>query len=120
MSKESAIAFVEKTSSDVRLQNRVAALGPNDAAGLVEIAASAGYSLSVGDLRGILSEKEASGGLSDGALESVSGGRGYDSVDTLTQNAQGFLRLNPGLLRGIIFVGRRNAYPIGPIGGRNA
>lgn len=103
MSKESALAFIEKTSSDVTLQGRVAALGPNDAAGLVQIAASAGYSLTVEDLKGILSGK---GELSDGTLEHASGGINPQPLPP--KNARSFLRLNPGVLRGIIFMGGRS------------
>ncbi|HEX7579145.1 MAG TPA: Nif11-like leader peptide family RiPP precursor [Thermoanaerobaculia bacterium] len=102
MSKESALAFIEKTSSDITLQSRVAALGPSDAAGLVQIAASAGYSLSVEDLKGILSGESE---LSDDTLERASGGINPQPLPP--KSAQSFLRLNPGVLRGIIFVGGR-------------
>jgi predicted ribosomally synthesized peptide with nif11-like leader len=100
MSKESALAFIEKTLSDNTLQSRLAALGPNDVAGLVQIAASAGYSLSVEDLKGVFSGKGAGGELSDGALEQVAGGINPQPLPP--GGARSFLQINPGLLRGII------------------
>jgi predicted ribosomally synthesized peptide with nif11-like leader len=102
MSKGSALAFVEKTVSDKTLQGRVAALGLKDAAGLVQIAASAGYSLSVEDLKAILSVKGTEAELNDAALEQVSGGLNPQPLPPGIM--QGFLKLNPGLLRGIIIV----------------
>ncbi len=67
MSKESALAFLEKASTDGTLRSRVAAVGPGDAAGLVQLAASAGYPLSIEEVAGLLSEDDGSSSLGDGA-----------------------------------------------------
>ena len=103
MSTESALAFVEKTLTDRSLQSALAALGPHDMAGLVHIAGSAGYAVSINDLKVLFSGFEAEGALDDASLEQVSGGLNPQPLPP--KSAQSFLRINPGVLRGIIFVG---------------
>jgi predicted ribosomally synthesized peptide with nif11-like leader len=105
MSKESTIAFIEKTSTDKGLQSCIAALTPNDVTGLVNIAATAGYSISVEDLKEVFIGHEADGSLSDNELEHVAGGLNPQPLPP--RIARTFLRINPGVLSGIIIVSGR-------------
>jgi predicted ribosomally synthesized peptide with nif11-like leader len=105
VSQESALAFVEKTLTDSSLRSGIAALGPDDVAGLVHIANSAGYTVSVEDLKGVFSGYEAGGGLSDAALDQVSGGLNPQPLPPKT--VRSFFHINPSVLRGIIIVSGR-------------
>jgi predicted ribosomally synthesized peptide with nif11-like leader len=102
MSKESAIAFIEKTSTDNDLQSCIAALSPNDVSGLMNIAEKAGFTVSVEDLKEIYEGHQADDSISDTDLEQVAGGLNPQPLPPRILSR--FRAINPGVMNGIIIV----------------
>jgi predicted ribosomally synthesized peptide with nif11-like leader len=102
MSKAALHAFMEKTLNDTDLQNRLAALGDDDVNGLLELASSAGYSLDINDFKSLV---DTSDELDESQLDLVAGGINPQPLPPRQANT--FVKLNPGLINGIIIIGVR-------------
>ena len=73
MSKDIAMAFIQRMDADVALQKSLNGLGQGDINGLLKIAATSGYPFSETDWKNAL-KSISSGELSDEDLSQVSGG----------------------------------------------
>ncbi len=74
MSKQNVLAFDLRIRGDKDLQSRVKALPANDAEGLVELGAEAGFNFSTSELLEVIGNSRKSEELSDNELEQVAGG----------------------------------------------
>ena len=104
MSKETALAFIQKTASDPELQRNVAGLGTEDVSGLLAVASKAGYVLTAEDLRSAFAGSGIRE-LNGDDLQKVAGGLNPQPLPP--RELEQFFGFNPGLLRGIIIVGGR-------------
>ena len=105
MSKETALAFIQKTSTDPGLQRNVAELGTEDVSGLLAVASKAGYVLTAEDLRSAFDGSGIPRELHEDDLQKVAGGLNPQPLPPKIYDQ--FFNINPGLLRGIIIVSGR-------------
>jgi predicted ribosomally synthesized peptide with nif11-like leader len=106
MSKEMATAFINKSEADSSLQKQLQALGEDDLNGLLRLASASGYPFSADDLKSVLMASTDTGDeLDESQLDQVAGGLNPQPLPP--RWAHTFVKLNPGLINGIILVSGR-------------
>lgn len=107
MSKEMAAAFITKSEADNSLQKQLQSLGEDDLTGLLRLASASGYPFSADDLKSVLmASMDVGDELDESQLDQVAGGLNPQPLPPRWSSS--FVRLNPGLINGIIIVGGRH------------